>query len=215
MPYDDFMRMIKLTNSGQAMPGPFCLSSNKIHDAVSDLYAYAKGFDMRTKVIQHEFRPSVKRDEGVWIDIFPLVGACTDLSERHRYANGTYRSFLMASLCTWGFIPGNSTLVTLRRTLIYPYARLRGYRHWLSRYDRLLAEHPSLSDSAQCVVPPFNSSIFETEDFAETVKLEFEGKTYPVPAGYDAILRTEYGEYLQLPPPEQRVSGHDFNATWR
>jgi lipopolysaccharide cholinephosphotransferase len=215
MPYDDFMRMIELVNNGQTMPEPFCLSSNKVHGALSDLYAYAKAFDMRTKAVQHEFRPSIKPDEGIWIDIFPLVGAFTSPPERLRYANKTYRSFLLATQCTWGFRQGNSARVALRRALVYPYARLRGYQHWLRRYDRLLDEHPRLSSSPECVIPPFNSSVFDTKDFAETTMLEFEGREYPVPLGYDAILRTEYGDYLQLPPPEQRVSGHSFNATWR
>jgi lipopolysaccharide cholinephosphotransferase len=221
MPYDDFMRMIELVNSGQTMPEPFLLSSNKVRNAISDIYPHAKVFDMRTKAVQHELRTSLGIDEGVWIDVFPLIGVFADPTERHRYANGTYRSFLMASQCNWKSIFGCSPVATLnkvlilRRALIYPYACLRGHRHWLRKHDRLISEHPNLNDSAQCVIPPCNSSLFETKDFAESIELEFEGKNYPAPAGYDAILRVEYGDYMQPPPPEQRLRLHDFDATWR
>lgn len=34
----------------------------------------------------------------------------------------------------------------------------------------------------------------------------FEGKQYTIPKGYDNILRTIYGDYMQLPPMEKRVA---------
>lgn len=42
----------------------------------------------------------------------------------------------------------------------------------------------------------------------QSVKMEFEGKTYDVPVGYDEILTLYYGEYMQLPPENQRVTHH-------
>jgi lipopolysaccharide cholinephosphotransferase len=215
MPYRDFMRMIELSNSGQTMPEPFCINSNKISNAVADFCSYVKIFDMRTKANQSVFRSAFIHDESVWIDVFPLVGAFADQTEQRRYSNGTYRSYMMSTLCTCGMSFNQALVTVARRILIYPYARLRGYHYWLRRYDRLLDEYPDLDDSQRCVIPPYNSGIFETADFAETVKIEFEGESYPAPAGYDAILRVDYGDYLQLPPEEQRVSGHDFTAKWR
>ena len=36
----------------------------------------------------------------------------------------------------------------------------------------------------------------------------FEGKSYPIPVGYDQWLRTFYGDYMVLPPVEERVTHH-------
>ena len=39
----------------------------------------------------------------------------------------------------------------------------------------------------------------------------FEDVTVPVPAAYDKILTQFYGNYMQLPPENQRIR-HDFDA---
>lgn len=51
-------------------------------------------------------------------------------------------------------------------------------------------------------------NVWPAECFAETVYLPFEDITVPVPAGYDTVLRTTYGDYMTFPPPEARVEKH-------
>ncbi len=48
--------------------------------------------------------------------------------------------------------------------------------------------------------------------FDSFIDAEFEGKIYNIPVGYDEILRTLYGDYMQLPPEEDRVAHHEFKA---
>ncbi len=48
--------------------------------------------------------------------------------------------------------------------------------------------------------------------FNSLIDGEFEGKTYKIPVGYDEYLREFYGDYMQLPPEEKRVSTHIFKA---
>lgn len=48
--------------------------------------------------------------------------------------------------------------------------------------------------------------------FDEFIDIEFEGKKYRAPKGYDEWLRAFYGDYMELPPEEKRVSTHRFVA---
>ena len=48
--------------------------------------------------------------------------------------------------------------------------------------------------------------------FKSFIDGEFEGRHYKIPAGYDEYLREFYGNYMQLPPAEKRISTHIFKA---
>lgn len=50
----------------------------------------------------------------------------------------------------------------------------------------------------------FEQNIYPAEWFDQRTELLFNGKAYPVSAAYDAFLTRLYGDYMQLPSPEQR-----------
>ncbi len=58
----------------------------------------------------------------------------------------------------------------------------------------------------------YSKIICDKKVFSDFTTAEFEGKQYRVPIGYDEWLRCFYGDYMQLPPIEKRVSHHQFEA---
>lgn len=54
----------------------------------------------------------------------------------------------------------------------------------------------------------FQRDVFSIDDFAETTHHDFEGFQFPVPIGYDRILRTIYGDYKVFPPIGARGKWH-------
>ncbi len=56
---------------------------------------------------------------------------------------------------------------------------------------------------------PWRKYIFKAESFDSAMDMDFEGFRFPVPIGYDDVLTVQYGDYMQLPPVEKRLSGHD------
>ena len=48
-----------------------------------------------------------------------------------------------------------------------------------------------------------------TDYFNNYVLLDFEGDKYYAIEAYDKVLRLAFGDYMQLPPIEQRVPLHD------
>lgn len=52
-----------------------------------------------------------------------------------------------------------------------------------------------------------SSGLLKKESFKSVVYLDFEGYKMPAPVGYDEILKSYYGDYMQLPPEDKRYSG--------
>ena len=48
---------------------------------------------------------------------------------------------------------------------------------------------------------------YTRDEWESFILTEFEGYMFPVPEQYDALLTRMYGNYMQLPPEDQRV-GH-------
>jgi len=60
------------------------------------------------------------------------------------------------------------------------------------------------NDGKEDIVP---KSVFNKIDY-----MVFEGRKYSVPAGYHEWLTNYYGNYMELPPVEKRISHHKFEA---
>ncbi len=57
------------------------------------------------------------------------------------------------------------------------------------------------------------TKVLMEKDFVESfVKQPFEGKMYNIPMYYDEWLKRFYGDYMKLPPKEERVGKHDIKA---
>ena len=80
---------------------------------------------------------------------------------------------------------------------------------WSSSIRRTKAYLPAQSE----VIGNYMGAYAEREFFPKSVygeacELMFEGKPYKAPAKPDQYLRGLYGDYRQLPPPEEQVPKH-------
>lgn len=55
----------------------------------------------------------------------------------------------------------------------------------------------------------YYDSVFDYDDFRTYVELKFEDTVMRVPIGYDRYLSHDFGDYMTLPPVEQRISNHE------
>lgn len=140
---------------------------------------------------------------GVYIDVFPLINVSENafvraLQEKRRYFNyALLRMYYNRYDST-----ARKCMGSIVKALVSPRRVQKAlYRQYIRQGDE---QH--IIDAGT-----FGTQAFMPKEwFTETKQLPFESAMMPVPADCEAYLAHYYGDYMQLPPEEQRVSNHDF-----
>lgn len=164
-----------------------------------------KIYDTSFKIKQSILTADIGFQEGIWIDIFPLMGFDSP-EEARPVGDKLYSLYAKTRLATFAFKKGNSLLGTLGRFAFYIPAKIKGAKPYINAYVKEEASH-SFAGKKLAMQGTEPSKLFPIEYFAETIELEFEGKRYPAPAEYDKLLTISYGDWHQLPPESER-NGH-------
>ena len=169
-------------------------------------YTFAKVVDLRTKMIETE---TEGYEIGVYMDIFPVDYVTDDMQERKRV-------FKLKKLLYKIRRCKISNANPLRSRLAYwCYKSLPVSAHYVFRLiQRLIVlGKPTRTVCNMTEAGPKIKGCFPAEDIASSVDIEFEGKLYKTMVGYKDYLERTYGDYMTLPPVEQRVT-HQFEAYW-
>lgn len=92
-----------------------------------------------------------------------------------------------------------------------PTQKMR-YRVWRFAEKRM-SRYPITENTRHitelCARYQYMVNEYPAEAFASAKWVEFEGMEMPIPVGYDTYLRMAFGEYMELPPPEEQVPKHE------
>lgn len=169
-------------------------------------YYFAKLRKRGTKVEEPILR-AIDMDQGVYIDVFPL-DRCPDSPRR---ATLLFKAVELLDCAVLARVSTEFVCGYQKPYMRFLWSVLRrlpnGALFALREGFRKLM---GLGGQALCTVGGHHGYPRETyrpEWFGETVELEFEGHPFPAPAGWDALLKNMYGNYMTLPPETER-GGH-------
>ena len=206
MPRPDCEKLMKL--SGGRI-GPYILNPP---NSSKSYHAYHwKLYDESILVGKRHAYDIGNRVYPIFIDIFPIEG----LPDTEKKNAAHYRRiFVWKKLfnCVGGKPFKNKSLIKkLVYGLAWPIAKLFGTERLFNKVIETAKTYP-FDESDYIGVMMTNVHTTEErvvkEEYLPVVDVKFEGHTFPAPAGYDTYLRQLYGDYMQLPPEEKRVSHH-------
>ena len=201
IPWDDDIDIVMPRKDYEQLTSIFSQTKGQRYILLNDntkgyTLPFAKVVDTKTQILEETLDDF--ENNGIWIDIFPydgiqnkfhyktcyLLNKCRAASIYKHFPKGRGGSYWEWKLC-----------------------RIIGYRFFAKLYNKICTKYDyETSDEVG-----FMGSLkghFSRDIMNEKTLLEFEGKKYCAPKNYDYILSFIYGDYMTLPPENERITHH-------
>ncbi|MBQ8655572.1 MAG: LicD family protein [Prevotella sp.] len=202
--YDRFLREFQDESGRYRLLAPASLPPHP--SPLPYYYTFAKVVDTRTRMVETETQGF---EIGVFMDIFPVDYVTDNIKERARVFQLKHLLYKIRRCKISHENPLHSRLAYLcYRYLPFSVSRID---RWLR--SLIVQPHPTATVCNMSEAGPSMRGCFPAADIASMVDIEFEGRTYKTMVGYADYLTRTYGNYMQLPPEDQRQT-HSFEAYW-
>ena len=155
---------------------------------------------------------------GVFIDVFPIDSLAASREDCVKLVKriGIIERLLGYKQAFWSdrYSLIKNIFHMIVKAILFPFSN-----NYLCRQINRMASckvEPETKNAGSIVLGVYGEKgIWDREDFDDSIKLEFEGKYYSAPSGYDNLLHRIYGDYMKLPPKEKQLNHHKNTAYWR
>ena len=179
-------------------------------------YPFAKIANTNTILTENMYKPFPM---GLYIDVFPIDGVPEKVEDQIKLFKkmesyklmlfGTFGRYEKRGTGFWNYTLGCIGTFFMHR--VYHVAR----RHYIKKIDQLARKIPF--DDSSMVGNVLWAQAWQRENnkkesfFPVNDNGIFRDHNFFMPADIDTVMTKDYGNYMQLPPEDQRVH-HDFEA---
>ncbi|MCI7135723.1 MAG: LicD family protein [Candidatus Limivicinus sp.] len=201
MPREDYEKLLAIWD--QAAPKGYILQNVRTDPDFTQ--SFTKIRKDHTTFLQFEFEREKQYHKGVFVDIFPGDRVAPGKLGRKTQ----YIACAVNLLYNRGHASGSGGMVGMVEKFLLKapkekYAKRReAAETWIRRWNG--------NDSALYVFPSTiecSRRYYPADLFENMRTIEFSSKTYQCVSDPDTVLRIDYGDYMQLPPVEERVWKH-------
>lgn len=183
---------------------------------------YANVFDART-ILKEEKVNHRGNLIGVKIDVFPIDGVPTDYEQYKLYYNSMRKSSWRIGYKKWGRdMFKNLWKKSKKKFIASLYKKIQvaffSFDYLQKEHFKLATKYP-YEDAEYCDIVVFNPNgkllRQPKKCYERYIEVPFEEYSFNVIAEYDVFLKALYGDYMKLPPENQRIPNHGFTAYWK
>lgn len=178
------------------------------------IYPYAKVYDSRTLLIENVLKNM--DNIGVNIDVFVIDSVPDNNKERKKLfkKNSILETIMIFKNVRfqkeWGIIKNGLLLLGRMLFSCVPLC-------WVAKkkFNLCVPFDPNAKDICNVVAGGGIKACIPNSFMKSFIDIEFEGRRFKCMSQYDKYLRLNYGDYMQLPPVENRITHHSFKAYWK
>lgn len=207
MPRKDYQKFLELSNEFVA---PYFLQTPYTDKGY--FYSFPKIRNSNTTALNQMFCYQ-NFNHGMWLSIFPIDNWDVNGGEE-RYAK--IKELNMDNSTYMRISNPNLSEKDQQRVKKYcgrdPFDTIKELDRIAQECNGYKTEFVTVGSTA---VISYSRKLWYAEDFSSAIEWDFEDFKFPVPVGYDRFLKVMYGDYMKLPPVEDRGlhhSGTIFNA---
>lgn len=171
---------------------------------------FAKVNDTRTVMWETMYEQDVF---GVYLDVFPIDGCDKEgkiISQSNKL--GQYLNAKKAILGKGRTFKKNC-IIAIGKCLL-AFTSVKSLLLKMQKYAEAVP-YEQADYVANIMYSYGTCEIMKKSELEETFLGDFEGRKFRIPKEYHKYLSQIYGNYMQLPPKEKRVSTHTFKAWWK
>ena len=218
IPWDDDIDVMVLRKDVEKLKKVFNGPKYKvINTSVNKKYfsPLLKVYDNDTLLIQ-DYGQVEGMNIGVYIDVFVLDNVPRDEKRRKIFYKKAQRlRFLWALSCRKFSAKSRNFIISFLKSVISIPFKLIGYSFFSKKYESYASSYKNEGCYGIVVYSEgYNKEYVYSERDLETISMPFENLEVFVSISYDKALKKCYGDYMIIPPIEEREI-HLFNAFYR
>lgn len=219
IPWDDDMDICMLREDYEKLQDYLIANPDERYEVMSYknnlnyVYPFMKVQDNHTYLLEEDVR--IDSNMGIYVDIFPVDGYEDDVEFKNKMTK-LIKKRQLSCYTFKGITNTKSVLNSLLRYVSVIIFYFTNTNKYVAQIEELAKSH-KVSDYEQVdylIYKDMNKPVWRREWLEQATTGTFEGKEFTIPKNYHEILTSDYGDYMQLPPVEQRVSHHDFKL-WK
>lgn len=207
MPRNDYEKLAKIWNQKESNRSKYILEKSNASLVNHSLFLTIR--DKETTFIK-PYQKDLDLIHGVALDVLPLDGYPNNKFQRKVQCFWA----LVYSLYCSQLVPQNhGKVVNLLGRIALSVISNKRMRYKIWKYAEKQMSKYSIEEcngiTELCSGPGYMKNFYPKKCFASAIYVPFETGMMPIPVGYDEYLRIAFGDYMTMPPEDERVGHHD------